>query len=110
MPGCYTTILKRYKPSLNQPITLFKGEDDYEYFWDLFYNLKTGSDAETQLLVVFMNEESGTSFEAWLTDAVCVCSDLNGTDGILTFTINFNGTVEFGTVAVTDDTPAFTAS
>ncbi|WP_147612326.1 hypothetical protein [Treponema pectinovorum] len=103
-----TTILTKYKPSMSEPITLFKGNGDYEYFWDKFYNGAVGSNATTQILVVFMNEEKSAAYQAWLCDCVLVCDNLNPVDGTLTFTINFNGTIEKGTVTIkSDGVPTF---
>lgn len=103
-----TTVLQRYKPSLSEPITLFKGNPDYKFFWKDFYNQAVGSSAVHELLVVFMNEASGEKYKAWLTEATFVVDNLNPVDGILTVTINFNGTTKKGYVTIADGTPAFT--
>ncbi len=106
-----TTVLNKYKPSLSEPITLFKGNPDYEYFWDLFYNTKVGTNATSEILVVFMNETDGTettSYKAWKCGCTFVCDNLNPVDGTLTFTINFNGSIAKGTVTVsTSGEPTF---
>ncbi len=106
-----TTVLNKYKPSLSEPITLFKGNPDYEYFWDLFYNTKVGTNATSEILVVFMNETDDTettSYKAWKCGCTFVCDNLNPVDGTLTFTINFNGSIAKGTVTVsTSGEPAF---
>lgn len=105
-----TVILKKYKPSMSEPITLYKDNPDYEFFWNKFYKMSAGADAESEILVVFMNEEpSDGKYAAWKCDCVCVCDNFNPTDSILTFSINFNGTVKTGTVSVSEDgEPAFT--
>lgn len=103
-----TTVLQRYKPSLSEPITLFKGNPDYGFFWKDFYNQSVGSSAVHELLVVFMNDDSGENYKAWLTEATFVVDNLAPVDGILTVTINFNGTTKKGYVTVSDGTPAFT--
>lgn len=106
-----TTVLNKYKPSLSEPITLFKGNPDYEYFWDLFYNTKVGTNATSEILVVFMNETDDTettSYKAWKCGCTFVCDNLNPVDGTLTFTINFNGSIAKGTVTVsTSGEPTF---
>ena len=56
--GSPTTELLRYKPSLSLPITMYKGEPDYDLAFDKFYNLKTGTDAKAQLLIVFFMEKA----------------------------------------------------
>lgn len=105
-----TTILKKYKPSMSEPITLFKGNADYEFFWDKFYKMSAGAAAESEILVVFMNEEpSDGKYSAWKCDCVCICDNFNPVDSVLTFSINFNGTVKTGTVSISEDgEPTFT--
>lgn len=110
-----TTVLKRYKPSLSEPVTMFKGNPDYEMLWEDFYKQKVGSAAVHELLVVFMNETAegsggGTEYKAWKYEAAFVLDNLNPVDGIMTVTINCNGTVDLGTVSVADGTPTFTAA
>lgn len=105
-----TTILKKYKPSLSEPITLYKGSPDYEFFWKKFYGMSVGSDAVSEILVVFMNEDLGTEqYASWRCEVACVCDNLNPVDSTLTFTINFNGTITQGYTAVADGTATFTA-
>lgn len=103
-----TTVLQRYKPSLSEPITLFKGNPDYEFFWKDFFNQAVGSSAVHQMLIIFMNEDSGDKYEAWVSDASFVMDNLNPVDGILTVTINFNGTTKKGYVTIADGVPSFT--
>lgn len=109
-----TTILKKYKPSMSEPITLFKGNPDYEYFWDKFYNTAVGSNSMSEILVVFMNETDSadtSAFKAWKCACSLVCDSLNPVDGTLTFSINFNGTIAKGTVTVSSSgEPTFTES
>lgn len=99
-----TTLVERYKPSLSEPITLFKGDLDYEFFWDLFYSQKTGANAQGKILVVFMNEDStgdsGDEFKAWEADCTFICDNLNPVESTLTFNINMNGTPTMGTVSI----------
>ena len=58
-----TTVLERYAPGMSFPITMYKGEEDYEYFYEKFYNLHTGADADT-------------SFFSWTTRTVLPASML----------------------------------
>ena len=51
-----TTELKRYKPSIDEDLTMYKGEKDYEMIWPYFYEMRTGSDAHVECMVVFMQE------------------------------------------------------
>lgn len=104
-----TTVLTKYKPSLSEPITLYKGNPDYEFFWKKFYDMDVGSNAVTEILVVFMNDEAGADkYKAWRASCVVVCDSLNPVDSTLTFSINFNGTISKGYVEVTGGKPTFT--
>ena len=105
-----TTELLRYKISLNQPLTMYKGEADYQMLFDRFFSMKTGDEAKTNVLVVFMQEdeektrtippeqeggdpttETYTAYKAWQNEAVLSFSSLNGVDSSLTVDINFGG-------------------
>ena len=106
-----TTVIKRYKPSLNNPLTLYKGEDDYEYFWPKFYNLPTGSDANGEMLIVFMNEKNTGKYDAWLCDVTYVLDSLDPVNSTLTCTTNINGTITKGTVTISEaGVPTFEAA
>lgn len=102
-----TTEVMKYKPSLNQALTMYKGEDDYEFVFDKFYNLATGSDAETEFLLVFFQEKVGTesapTYKAWKCKGVIAVEDLNSVDSTLTFNLYLNGNIEKGTVTVDED-------
>jgi len=104
-----STVLDYYKPSLSQPITMYKGNDDYEYFFDMFFNLKTGDDAVTDILIVFYASNDGDSYKAWKAECVMVSDNMNPVASTITTNINFNGTVDTGLVEVTDGTPVYTS-
>lgn len=106
-----TTELMKYKPSLNQALTMYKGEPDYELIFNMFYELKTGSDAKTEVLIVFyQEEESENVYKAWKSECVITCNDLNSVDSTLTFDINFGGTVGKGTANISSGSPVFTSA
>lgn len=96
-----TTELMKYKPSINQSLTMYKGEEDYEMIFDHFYNLHVGSDAKTKVLLVFFQEEdTDGSYKAWESDCVISVNDLNSVDSTLTFDVLFGGTVRKGKATV----------
>lgn len=103
-----TTIIKRYKPSLNNPLTLYKGSPDYEYFWPKFYNMPTGADANGDMLIVFMNEENTGKFDAWRAGVTFVLDNLDPVNSSLTMTTQVNGTIVKGTVEIAEGVPTFT--
>ena len=103
-----TTVLNDYKPSLYQPITMIKGQADYEYFFEKFYNQSTGDAANTEILIVFYNElVSGTTFKAWKSGCSVAIDNINPVEGTLTANLSFNGTTEKGTATVTNGVPVF---
>jgi len=105
-----TSEIKRYAPSLSQPITMYKGEPDYEFAFDKWFNLSTGVNAKTELLVVFYAADATSGYKAWKVECNLVVDNMNPVESVITLTINFNGTVDKGSVVVTDGVPSFTSS
>lgn len=103
-----TTELKRYKPSIDEDLTMYKGEKDYEMIWPYFYEMRTGSDAHVECMVVFMQEPAeGGGYLAWKTDAVLSVQDLNAVDSKLDFQVLFGGEVAKGTATKSGDAISF---
>lgn len=108
-----TTLIKKYKPSMSNPLTMVKGSPDYEYFWPKFYKLPTGADAGGECLIVFMNEPTsvsggGVKYDAWNCDVTFTLETLDPVNSQLTLTTQFNGTIIAGSVTVADGVPTFT--
>jgi hypothetical protein len=104
-----TTVLERYAPGMSFPITMYKGEEDYEYFYTKFFNLHTGADAETEILFVDYAHGS-TSFNAWKADCVVVIDNVNPVESTITANITINGTVDTGTATVTAGVPVYASA
>lgn len=104
-----TLVLEKYKPGMSFPITMYKGEADYEFFYDKFYNLKTGADAESKILLIDYAHGT-TSYNAWLADCVVVIDSMNPVESTITANITMNGTIVQGTATVTAGVPVFTAA
>lgn len=102
-----TDEVDRYKPSLSQPITMYKGENDYEYLFNKFFEQDTGTDAHSQILIVFYGHSVATSYKAWKSDCILVIDNMNPVESTITANINFNGTTDKGTAAVTAGVPVF---
>lgn len=110
-----TTVIQQYKPAIEQALTMYEDEDDFNYFWDLFYDTVTGKDAETEVMLVFMFDGDNTAgYKAWKCGCTINFENLNAVDSSLNFNINFAGTITKGTATVTgtapDLTPTFTPS
>ena len=98
------TEITGYEPSMEQELALYEGDPAYDFLFDMFYNLPTGSEAVVQVLMCF----GGTDTLAWRNNATITLGSLNTVDGKLTFTINFGGEIERGTYAISDGAPTFT--
>lgn len=117
------TELDGYKPTIDQDLTMFEGEADYEMLWNYFYEMKIGYEAHTSCVVAFMNRPvdaqgedipvgSATavvSYRAWQTDAVISVQDLAAVDKKINFKVLFGGTITKGTAVMTSGVPVFTA-
>lgn len=107
------TEVDSYQPSLDQSLTMFKGEDDYELFFDLLFNLPTGSDAHRDVLVAFY-QESGTDssgadvYKAWLVDAVVQVNQMDTVNETIDISLSLNSPT-VGAVSLSGGSPAFSA-
>lgn len=106
-----TEMLKNYKVSLAQDLTMIKGEDDFEYFWEHLYNLPKTPEVKTKVMIVFMFDgDKTTGYKAWETDAQIMYDNLNGVDSKINFTINFGGTIRLGLAKNADSQITFEES
>lgn len=104
-----TDVLDKYKYSLSQPVSTYKGAGDYEFFFDLFYNQKVGKDADGEILVVFLGEGE-SEFKALLSKCMIQIDNYNPVEGVITASISFAGTAEQGQVIVQNGSPIFTGN
>lgn len=101
-----TTELKDYKPSIDQPLTMYENEPDYQFIFDKFYELKTGNDAHSEVLVVYMQTAVGErQYKAWKSDCIIVVNDLDGVGSVINFNIQFGGTTKKGTATISGVAP-----
>lgn len=105
-----TTEINRYAPSLSQPITMYKGEPDYEFVFDKFFNQAAGADAHSEILIVFYGADDSSAYKAWKASCILQIDNMNPVESTITATITFNGTTDKGTVVVTDGVPVFSSS
>lgn len=105
-----TSEIDYYAPSLSQPITMYKGEADFEAVFDKFFSQAVGNDAHADILIIFYNSVSGSAYKAWKTDATLSFDNMNPVDSTITVNVVFAGTTDTGTVTVTDGTPVFTST
>jgi len=102
-----TTEINRYAPSLSQPITMYKGEPDYEFVFDKFFNQAVGAAAHSDILIVFYGADDSSAYKAWKASCILQIDNMNPVESTITATITFNGTTEKGTAEVTNGVPVF---
>jgi hypothetical protein len=103
-----TTEINRYAPSLSQPITMYKGEPDYEFVFDKFFKQAVGADAHSEILIVFYGADDSSAYKAWKASCILQIDNMNPVESTITATITFNGTTDKGTAVVTNGVPVFT--
>ena len=106
-----TTVVDRYLPSIAEECMAKEGDSCFDYLWKLFYSLPTGSECETDCLVVW--PKSGTtsgSFDSWKFLATLVLNDFDAVAKKISFEIRAAGDVSKGTVTVTSGVPTFVAA
>lgn len=108
-----TSELDKYAPAISQDLTMYKGEADYDFIFERFFNQSVGEDAHTNICIVFYKEpvdveEAPTHFRAWKSDCILSINDMNGVDSVLNFDVKFGGTTEKGYVTVSGKTIEFT--
>ncbi|MEE1059718.1 MAG: hypothetical protein U0K92_10140 [Treponema sp.] len=105
-----------YKPSENLSVTMYKGEPDFELFYDLYKKRAIGSEAQKEFLLVNIFdsvtvEESGddvTYYYAEKTNASVTVEELNATGKSLSCNVYENGTPVKGYVTIANGVPTFT--
>lgn len=105
-----TTEIDRYAPSLSQPLTMYKGEADYEFIFGKFFDQASGADAHSQILIVFYGADVSSAYKAWKCDCVLAMDNMNPVESTITVNITFNGTTDRGTATVTLGVPVFTST
>lgn len=119
-----TTEITDYKPTIDQDLVMYKGSPDYEMMWPYFYEMRTGGEAHTNCMVVFMHQpvdasgidiaegstEEVAGYRAWLTDSVISMQDMNATEKKLNFKVIFGGGVTKGFATMQDGKPTFETS
>ena len=83
-----------YQPSLAQSITMLKGSDDYEEFFNMLFTLPTGEKAHRDAMVAFYQEKGKSGgddvYKAWKIDALVKISQMDTVDESLSLDLSFN--------------------
>lgn len=97
----------------NVPVTqyAYKGDEVFEYVDKLRRTRATGSDAEGEVLLVYIYaNKSGNTYEAELNNCSIQVDSFGGAGGQrvqIGYTILFNGDPQLGTATIADGVPTF---
>ena len=107
-----TTELISYKMGVSYGVTTYKSEPDFELFYDLYKNRYVGSDAQKELLLVYLFDKvkvgNDEMFFAQKWDSTVVVNDFNTVSSVIDVTVNANGTPKIGYVTIENGEVVFT--
>lgn len=98
------TEINSNNPELPQEIACYEGNPIYDFMFEQFFNMPTGSDVKVPFLMCF----GGSTKKAWRCMATITSKVLNTVEGKITFTIKMGGDIEKGTYSISDGSPTFT--
>lgn len=101
-----TTDVMSYKPQLDQELQCNKGDEAFDYLYDMFYNLPTGEDVKKNLLIVFDGKQTDGSYKGWNTEATLTLDHFDSVAEKIYFSFSINN-IERGTVTVENGVPTF---
>lgn len=110
-----TTEITDYKPSEPFAVTMYKGEEDFDYLYNLYKSRAIGADAQTEFLlvnifddsVVTLEEVEHTYYYAEKTGCTITIDEMNASGQTLSCTVYENGTPSIGYVEIVDGVPTF---
>lgn len=112
-----TTTVDGYALSLDGEMKCIYGDAVYDFINGLRYDLATGTDAETNVLLIdkydYTTESNTTRFKAQKFKCSVSISSYGGDGGAtptIGFKINVNGTPTNGTVTMSNGVPTFAAN
>lgn len=117
-----TTELISYKMGVSYGVTTYKGEPDFELFYDLYKNRYVGSDAQKELLLVYLfdkkdieegepgEEVTKTVYYAQKWNSTIVVNDFNTVGTVIDVDVNANGTPTEGYVTIENGEVTFVAN
>lgn len=109
-----TTTIDGYNVSFDTEMKCAKGDAMYDFINGLRYNLATGTDAESKVLLIDKYDEvSSGTFKAQVFNCSVSISEYGGAGGetpTISYKINCNGNPKKGTATITSGVPTFTES
>lgn len=104
-----TTELDKYAPSIDQPLTMYEGEDDFKMLFNRYFYMNVGTEAHARVMLVYMFAGDTTSgYLAHESDCILQISEMNPVDSTLSMNITFGGTVRKGVATMENGIPTFT--
>lgn len=100
------TEINSNQPELPQEIACYEGNPIYDFMFEQFFNMPTGSDVKVPFLMCF----GGSDKKAWRCMATITSKVLNTVDGKITFSIKMGGDIEKGTYTISEGSPTFTSA
>lgn len=102
-----------YQPELPQEIALYRGNPIYDFVEKLCIDLPIGDAIKVPFLLCWPPKPksggSGEDIQAWqVKECRLLLSNYNSVDGKITFTLKLGGTIQKGTVAISNGAPEFT--
>lgn len=113
-----STSLERYSVSFEGEMVCYSDDDLFTYLDEMRQNRVIGTDAETDILIVYKYDYTGSDdtkvYKAEKNSCTLSFSEFGGEGGggsaSLNYTCNFNGDPTLGTATITDGEVTFTAN
>lgn len=103
--------IKSYKPSITQDLAVYKTEPDFNFFYELYKKLPTGSEAHKEFLLVYLLDgDASGGYYSQKIEGILSFSSFDAVAGTLNFDINLSGTPVVGKTKVSNGTFTFTAT
>lgn len=102
-----------YAPSMDITQTAFKGDAVYDFIFDIYINRKTGADAETTMLNVYLAETLEEPASSYLAEEQKVAIEITNYGGdagnpvTIEYTVHFNGDNSVGSATIAEGVPTF---
>ena len=105
-----TSDIRFYNPTIEQDLSTIVGNADFELIWDYWYNKKTGTDAHSEVMIVYAGI-AGTGASSYKAEKSACTIQVDSFDAVaskLNFSIMFGGEVTQGEATLVEGVPTFT--
>lgn len=107
-----STSVEKYKVSFDGEMVAYDEDEVFAYLDDLRQKRATGTDAETEVLMVYLYDAQDDAYVAEKNNCSVQITDFGGEGGggtaHINYTVTLNGDPVKGTCTVTSGTPTFT--